>query len=96
MTQSRPDTARPNPNRLDRSPASRRGAAVGDLPALHLLAGIDLPVTICAWTGDPSHPVETATLLRDTIDGADLVIATAPTDLTRWTDAVIDLMNTVF
>jgi len=73
-----------------------RGAAVCDLPPLHLLAGLDVTTTICAWTGDSSHPVETATSLRDTIDGADLVIATAPADLPRWTDAVIDLMNTVF
>ena len=79
-----------------RTAAALRGAAVCDLPPLHLLAGLDVATTICAWTGDSSHPVETATSLRDTIDGADLVIATAPADLTRWTNAVIDLVNTVF
>lgn len=79
-----------------RTAAALRGAAMCDLPALHLLADVDVAVTICAWTGDASHPVETATSLRDTIDGADLMIATAPADLTRWTDAVIDLLNTMF
>ena len=78
-----------------RTAAALRGAAHCDLPPVEVLAGIDVPVTICAWTGDVGHPMSTAQILHDAIDSSQLVTATTPDDLDTWTDAVIELVNRV-
>lgn len=61
-----------------------RGAAGTDLPASDLVAAIDVPTMILAWTEDPAHPLSTAQSLHDLIAGSRLVVAATPADLATW------------
>lgn len=65
-------------------PSLLRGAALSDLPVPRELVGVDLPVTLLAWTDDPAHPVSTARALADLLPRADLMVASTPTDLATW------------
>ncbi|MGI4894007.1 MAG: alpha/beta fold hydrolase, partial [Janthinobacterium lividum] len=65
-------------------PSIMRGAADSDLPAPERLRGIDQPVLVLAWEGDPGHPVSTAEELAGLIPGARLVIARTPEELAGW------------
>lgn len=65
-------------------PSLFRGAALSDLPAADQIAGIDVPVTILAWTEDPSHPVSTAEMLHELLPHSMLDIARTRADLQSW------------
>jgi 3-oxoadipate enol-lactonase len=65
-------------------PSLLRGAALSDLPPAEQLAGIDVPVTILAWTEDPSHPVSTAEELAGLLPHSRLEVARTPEDLATW------------
>jgi pimeloyl-ACP methyl ester carboxylesterase len=65
-------------------PSVLRGAAVSDLPGLPALAGLDLPVLLLPWVGDPVHPVGTAEQLAVTLPDARLHVAQTSADLALW------------
>lgn len=65
-----------------------RGAGRADLPDRDAIAGIDRPVLILAWTGDPTHPMTTAEELHRLLPDSELAVATTPAELASWTDLV--------
>ncbi|WP_110241779.1 alpha/beta fold hydrolase [Nocardioides gilvus] len=65
-------------------PTVLRGAAVSDLPDPEVIAGVDVPTTLLAWTEDPSHPVSTAQALVDLLPRATLEVASTPDEVARW------------
>ncbi|WP_028659911.1 alpha/beta fold hydrolase [Nocardioides insulae] len=65
-------------------PALLRGAALTDLPAPEDVAGVDVPVTVLAWTEDAAHPVSTAEALVAVMPRARLEVAATPADVARW------------
>ncbi len=65
-------------------PTLLRGAAATDLPPHEVLAQIDVPVLVLAWTGDPSHPIRTAEVLEDLLPDSRLVVARSPADVLSW------------
>lgn len=71
-------------------PSLLRGAAQSDLPPAEQLAGIDVPVTILAWTDDPAHPVSTAEALAGLLPRATLTVARTPDELARWPQILMD------
>ncbi len=68
----------------ERLPAMLRGAATTDFPAPSVVSGIQTPTLILAWTGDPSHPLRTATRLGELIAGSRLVVARTPYGVMAW------------
>lgn len=68
----------------DLLPYVLRGAALANLPAREEIATIDVPVTILAWTEDPSHPLSTARALLDLLPDATLQVAGTPDELQLW------------
>ncbi|WP_232677362.1 alpha/beta fold hydrolase [Nocardioides sp. R-C-SC26] len=71
-------------------PSLLRGAALSDLPAPELVARIDVPVTVLAWSEDPAHPVSTAEALVGLLPHARLEVAAAPSDVARWPGILMD------
>jgi pimeloyl-ACP methyl ester carboxylesterase len=65
-------------------PSILRGAARSDLPDPKELAGIDLPVLVLAWSGDPVHPTSTAEHLTALLPDARLRTARVPGDTAGW------------
>jgi pimeloyl-ACP methyl ester carboxylesterase len=65
-------------------PALFRGAGASDLPPAEAIAGIDVPTSILAWVGDPSHPLSTAEALLDLMPSASLTVAETRADLETW------------
>lgn len=65
-------------------PTILRGAAATDFPARKAVAGIHIPTLILAWSGDPSHPLRTATRLHENIEGSRLVVARSPYGVMAW------------
>lgn len=54
------------------------------------MAGIDVPVTILAWTEDAAHPLSTAEALADLLPYARLEVARMPADVARWPDVLCE------
>jgi 3-oxoadipate enol-lactonase len=71
-------------------PSLLRGAALSDLPPAEQLAGVDVPVSILAWTEDAAHPVSTAEALAEVLPRATLTVAHTPADLARWPGLLMD------
>ncbi|WP_377019408.1 alpha/beta fold hydrolase [Brachybacterium sp. GCM10030252] len=69
-------------------PAAYRGAALSDLPSRQELAGLRLPVSILAWTGDGGHPVSTALSLARVLPRARLRIAERPEQVAAWPEVL--------
>ncbi|WNC67122.1 alpha/beta hydrolase [Thalassotalea nanhaiensis] len=69
-----------------------KGAALTDLPAKEELMSIDIPVLILAWTGDPSHPLETATELHRVLPNSTLHIAEGYSELQHWPKLIRDFV----
>lgn len=65
-------------------PTVLRGAAGTDLPPKHAVRGIRVPTLILAWSGDPTHPLRTATRLHELIEGSRLVVARTPYGVMAW------------
>ncbi|MEV8267824.1 alpha/beta hydrolase [Microbacterium sp. NPDC076911] len=65
-------------------PIVLRGAAATDFPAREAVASIATPTLILAWSGDPAHPVRTATRLHELIDGSRIVVARTPYGVMAW------------
>tara|TARA_Y100001947_G_scaffold140738_1_gene131851 strand:- start:513 stop:1346 length:834 start_codon:yes stop_codon:yes gene_type:complete len=65
-------------------PTVLRGAAAADLPPKEELARIDVPTLILAWTGDPTHPLRTATRLNELLPNSRLIVARTPYGVMAW------------
>ncbi|GAA3638817.1 alpha/beta hydrolase [Microbacterium awajiense] len=65
-------------------PTILRGAAATDFPSREAIETIDVPTLILAWTGDPSHPLRTATKLEQLMPQARLVVARTPYGVMAW------------
>ena len=65
-----------------------RGAATTDLPPPEVVAAIDAPTLVLAWTGDAAHPVSTAERLVELMAGAELAVAATAAELATWTDRI--------
>jgi pimeloyl-ACP methyl ester carboxylesterase len=65
-------------------PIVLRGAATADLPPKEELSRIDVPTLILAWTGDPTHPLRTATRLNELMPHSRLVVARTPYGVMAW------------
>ncbi|GEP47347.1 alpha/beta hydrolase [Microbacterium saccharophilum] len=65
-------------------PTIMRAAAASDFPDPAAVAAIRIPTLILAWTGDPSHPLRTATRLHELIGGSRLVVARTPYGVMAW------------
>ncbi|WNC73818.1 alpha/beta hydrolase [Thalassotalea psychrophila] len=70
-----------------------KGAALTDLPSKEELKSINVPTLILAWTGDPSHPVETATELHQVMPNTELHIADGYSDLQHWSQLIRDFVS---
>lgn len=65
-------------------PSVLRGAALANFPPRDDVAGIEVPTTILAWTGDPAHPLSTAEALVQLLPDATLRVAATPSQLRQW------------
>ena len=92
-----------DPERLDTDPdvdpallpTLFRGAARTNLPAQEVVAKLDIPVLILAWTEDPSHPLWSAEALSDELAHAELEIAETPADVEQWPERIEEFMRRV-
>jgi pimeloyl-ACP methyl ester carboxylesterase len=74
----------------DLLPAVLAGAAETDLPAPEVVAALDLPVLLLAWTDDLAHPLSTARRLHELVAGSELVVAATQDDRVAWRGHVAD------
>ena len=65
-----------------------RGATTANLPDRSAVSRISAPALILAWTGDPVHPVSTASELADLLPAATLHTASTRAEVDGWTDLV--------
>jgi len=72
-----------------------KGAAITDLPSREEIKSIDIPTLILGWTGDPTHPVETATELDKLMPHAELHIAEGYSDFQHWPQLIRDFISKV-
>lgn len=70
--------------REDLLPTILRGAALTDLPPIDVLATIEVPTQILAWTDDPTHPLSTAEVLADVMPDSSLAVARTPQAVEAW------------
>lgn len=72
----------------DRLARVLRGAAHADLPPREAVARIACPTLILSWSGDPTHPRETAHELSTLIAGSEWYEARDAAAFARWTRVV--------
>ena len=72
-----------------------RGAAHADLPSTEQISRIGVPTLVLAWSGDPGHPVSTASRLHESIDDCRLHVASTASELATWTRRVADFLATI-
>lgn len=73
-------------------PSILRGAAASDLPTPEQVAAIDVPALVLAWTGDATHPVETAVRLGELLPQAELSVADSLRDVLSWSERVVSFV----
>jgi pimeloyl-ACP methyl ester carboxylesterase len=61
-----------------------KGAALTDLPSREKIKTINIPALILGWTGDPTHPVETAIELDKLMPQSTLVVAENYSEFANW------------
>jgi 3-oxoadipate enol-lactonase len=76
-----------------RFPAIFLGAADSTLPDDPVLASLDLPTLVLAWSTDPGHPVSTATGLAARLADVALAIDDDAAAVARWPDRVVDFVS---
>jgi 3-oxoadipate enol-lactonase len=76
-----------------RFPAIFRGAADSTLPDDPVLAGLDVPTLVLAWSTDPGHPVSTAIGLGELLPAADVVIDDDAGAIGRWPERVLEWLD---
>ena len=71
------------------------GAALSDLPPREKIKTINHPALILGWSGDPSHPIETATELNELLPQSTLVVADNYSDFQRWPEIIREFVANV-
>lgn len=69
-----------------------KGAALTNLPAREEIKSIDIPSIIFGWTGDSSHPMETATELDRLLPQSTLVVADSYHEFSQWPELIRDFV----
>lgn len=69
-----------------------KGAALCDLPSAEELKSMNIPALILGWTGDQSHPIETAMKLNELMPQTELHIAEGFSDLQLWPNLIRDFV----
>jgi pimeloyl-ACP methyl ester carboxylesterase len=72
-----------------------RGAGTADLPDREQVSRIGVPTLILAWTGDPGHPLSTATELESLLPDAQMSVASTYDDFAGWTDDVLTFLGSL-
>ena len=70
-----------------------KGAALTDLPPREEIQSIDIPSLILGWTGDPTHPIETAVELHRLLPRSTLVVAEGYSDFEKWPKLIRDFVS---
>ncbi len=70
-----------------------KGAALTDFPSREEIKRIDIPALILGWTGDPIHPIETATELDKLMPQSTLVIAEKYSDFVNWPQLIREFVT---
>jgi len=70
-----------------------RGAAGTDFPSREEIKTLDLPALVLAWTGDPTHPIETAVELDKLLPQSTLVVAKGYSDFERWPQLIREFVS---
>ena len=70
-----------------------KGAAVTDLPPREELQSMNIPSLILGWTGDPTHPIETAIELDRLLPQSTLVVAEGYSDFQNWPKLIRDFVS---
>jgi pimeloyl-ACP methyl ester carboxylesterase len=65
-----------------------KGAALTDLPPREEIRSILIPSLVLGWTGDPTHPMETAIELDSLLPRSTLVVAEGYSDLEKWPELI--------
>lgn len=71
-----------------------KGAALTDLPPREEIQSLNMPSLILGWTGDPSHPIETATELDGLLSQSTLLVAERYSDVEKWPGLIRDFVST--
>lgn len=71
-----------------------RGAIGADLPPRDVVARIEAPTLILAWSGDPGHPVGSAEALVELMPRAELSVASSWADVKGWTGLLVGFLST--
>jgi len=70
-----------------------KGAAITDLPAREEISSIEIPTLILGWTGDSTHPLETAFELHTLLPQSTLVVAEGYRDFEHWPQLVREFVS---
>lgn len=70
-----------------------RGAAASDLPGREEIRSLVLPTLILAWDGDPSHPLETAQALAETLVLSELHVADDLAGVRTWPQVICEFLS---
>jgi pimeloyl-ACP methyl ester carboxylesterase len=69
------------------------GAARTDLPTRGDIKNINIPALILGWTGDPTHPIETATELHELMPQSTLVTAENYEEFIPWAGLIREFVE---
>ncbi len=69
------------------------GAAETDFPSREEIKTLDLPALVLGWTGDPTHPIETAMELDKLLPQSTLVVAEGYSDFERWPQLIREFVS---
>ena len=69
------------------------GAALTDLPSREEIKEIDIPALILGWTGDPTHPIETAIELDNLLPQSTLIVAEKYSELEQWPQFIREFVS---
>ena len=71
------------------------GSAQSDMPSEDELKTIDVPVLILAWKDDASHPVSTATRLRELLPNSEIHLANETRHVDLWDQQIAEFLQRV-
>ena len=69
------------------------GAAETDFPSREEIKRLDLPALVLGWTGDPTHPIETAMELDKLLPRSTLVVAEGYSDFEKWPQLIREFVS---
>ncbi len=70
-----------------------KGAALTDFPSREEVTSINIPTLILGWTGDQSHPLESAVELNKLMPKSTLVVAENYSDFETWPQRIRDFIS---